>query len=96
MANFERKSAIHLNQPYVNPFVRRRRPPRWLRFSSTVDGQRSVTRSVEKAAPVASEFDWIPSPCSDGYRQFEELWVSGEGYVAEGLPVSHGHGLHGD
>ena len=35
-------------------------------------------------------------PDSDGYRQFKELWVSGEGYVAEGLPVSHGHGLHGD
>ena len=84
------------NRPYVNPFVRGRRPPRWLRFSSTVGGQRPVTRSVEKAAPVAGEFDWIPLPCSDGYRQFEELWVSGEGYVAEGLPVSHGHGLHGD
>ena len=106
MADFERKSAIHFyrrvssfrshNKPYVNPFVRGRRPPRWLRFSSTVGGQRPVTRSVEKAAPVASEFDWIPSPCSDGYRQFKELWVSGEGYVAEGLPVSHGHGLHGD
>ena len=49
-----------------------------------------------KPAPVASEFDWIPSPRSDGYRQFKELWVSGEGYVAEGLPVSRGHGLHGD
>ena len=56
------------NQPYVNPFVRGRRPPWWLRFSSTVDGQLSVTRSVGKPAPVASEFDWIPSPRSDGFR----------------------------
>ena len=36
------------NQPYVNPFVRGRRPPRWLRISSTVGGQRPVTRIVEK------------------------------------------------
>ena len=55
------------NMSYVNPFVRGRRPPWWLRFSSTVGGQRSVTRSVEKAAPVARDFDWIPSPCSDGF-----------------------------
>ena len=58
------------NKPYVNPFVRGRRPPWWFRFSSTVGGQRPVTRSVEKAAPVASEFDWIPSPYSDGFRSF--------------------------
>ena len=56
------------NKPYVNPFVRGRRLPRWLRFSSTVGGPRPVTRSVGKAAPVASEFDWIPSHCSDGFR----------------------------
>ena len=31
-------------------------------------GQLSVTRSVGKPAPVASEFDWIPSPCSDDFR----------------------------
>ena len=70
------------NQPYVNPFVRELRPPRWLRFSSTVGGQRPVTRSVEKAAPVASEFDWIPSPCSDGYRQFAcDSWCTTSGPV---------------
>ena len=49
-------------------FVRGLRPPRWLRISSTVDGQRPVTRIVGKPAPVAREFDWIPSPCSDGFR----------------------------
>ena len=55
------------NMPYVNPFVRGLRLPRWLRFSSTVGGQRPVTRFVEKAAPVARDFDCIPSPCSDGF-----------------------------
>ena len=67
------------NQPYVNPFVRGRRPPRWLRFSSTVGGQRPVTRSVEKAAPVASESDWIPSPYSDGFR-----FIARHGWCASG------------
>ena len=33
-----------------------------------VCGQWRVTRSVGKAAPLASDFDWIPSPCSDGFR----------------------------
>ena len=56
------------NKPYVNPFVRGLRPPWWLRFSSTVDGQQPITRFVEKPAPVASEFEWIPLPCSDGFR----------------------------
>ena len=56
------------NMRYVNPFVRGRRPPRWLRFSSTVGGPRPVTRIVGKPAPVASEFDWIPSPYGDGFR----------------------------
>ena len=56
------------NKAYVNPFVRGRRPPWWLRFSSTVGGQRLVTRIVGNPAPVASEFDWIPSPFSDGFR----------------------------
>ena len=45
----------------VVAFVRGRRPPRWLRFSSTVGGPRPVTRIVEKADPVASDFDWIPT-----------------------------------
>ena len=48
--------------PYVNPFVRGRRLPWWLRFSSTVGGPRTVTRIVGKPAPVASDFDWVPSP----------------------------------
>ena len=56
------------NKPYVNPFVRGMRPPRWLRFSSTVGVQRPVTRSVGNPAQVASDFDWISSPCSDGFR----------------------------
>ena len=67
------------NQPYVNPFVRGRRPPWWLRFSSTVGGQWPVTRIVEKPAPVASEFDWIPSPCSDGFR-----FIARHGWCASG------------
>ena len=54
--------------PYVNSFVRGLRLPRWLRFSSTVDCQRSVTRSVRKPARVASESDRISSYCSDGFR----------------------------
>ena len=62
---------------YVNPFVRGLRLPRWLRFSSTVDGQRPVTRSVGKPAQVASEFDWIPSPCSDGFRFGVQLLAGG-------------------
>ena len=31
-------------------------------------GQRPVTRIVGNPAPVAREFDWIPSPRSDGFR----------------------------
>ena len=50
------------NSSYVNPFVRGLRTPWWLRFSSTVDDQRPITRTVGKPAPVASDFDWIPSP----------------------------------
>ena len=46
---------------YVNPFVRGQRPPRWLRFSSTVGGQRPVTGIVGKPAPAASESDRISS-----------------------------------
>ena len=56
------------NQPYVNPFVRGLRSPRWLRISSTVDGPRPVTGIVGKPAPVASGFDRIPSRYSDGFR----------------------------
>ena len=53
---------------YVNQFVRGLPPPRWLRISSTVDGLRPVTGIVGKPAPVARDFDWISSPCSDGFR----------------------------
>ena len=53
---------------YVNPFVRELRSPRWLRISSTVDGPRPVTGIVGNPALVASDFNWIPSPCSDGFR----------------------------
>ena len=56
------------NARYVNPFVRGLLPPRWLRISSTVEGQRPITGTVGKAAPVASDSDWIPSPYSDGFR----------------------------
>ena len=66
-AGVSRAGSSH-NKPYVNPFVRGLRPPWWLRFSSTVDGQQPITRFVEKPAPVASEFEWIPLPCSDGFR----------------------------
>ena len=56
------------NQPYVNPFVRGRRPPARLRKSSIVKAPGLITRIVVNPAPVASEFDWIPSPYSDGFR----------------------------
>ena len=56
------------NSRYVNPFVRGLRSLRWLRISSTVGRRRPITRIVGKPAPVASYFDWIPSPCSDGFR----------------------------
>ena len=56
------------NKPYVNPFVRGLQSPARLRISSTVSGPRPVTRIVENPAPLASDFDWIPSPCSDGFR----------------------------
>ena len=61
-------STFAQNGRYVNPFVRGTPTPTGLRFSSTVGGPRPVTRIVGKPAPVASEFDWIPSPCSDGFR----------------------------
>ena len=50
------------NPSYVNPFVRGLQSPARLRISSTVGGQRPVTRTVGKPAPVASSFDWIASP----------------------------------
>ena len=53
---------VRTNVRYVNPFVRGLRPPRWLRFSSTVDGQRPITRFVGKQDPVASDFEAISSP----------------------------------
>ena len=67
------------NKPYVNLFVRGLRLSWWLRFSSTVSGPRPVTRIVEKAAPVASEFDWILSPYSDGFR-----FIARDGWCACG------------
>ena len=45
------------NGSYVNPFVQGLRLPRWLRFSSTVSGPRPVTRTFEKATPVAIGFE---------------------------------------
>ena len=56
------------NRPYVNPFVRGLAAPARLRKSSIVKAPGLITRTVVKPAPVASEFDWIPSPCSDGFR----------------------------
>ena len=56
------------NKPYVNPFVRELAAPARLRKSSIVKVPGLITRIVVKPAPVASEFDWIPSPYSDGFR----------------------------
>ena len=56
------------NSSYVNPFVRGVLESGRLRISSTVGGPRPVTIIVVKPAPVASDFDWIPSPYSDGFR----------------------------
>ena len=55
---------------YVNHSVRGWCRPAPLRKSSTVVGQRPITRFVGKAALVASETEWIPLQRGDGYRQF--------------------------
>ena len=56
------------NKRYVNQFVQGLPAPAWLRFSSTVDGKRPITRSVGKAAPVASGSDRVSSSYSDDVR----------------------------
>ena len=66
-AGVSRAGSSH-NKPYVNPFVRGLAAPARLRKSSIVKAPGLITRIVVKPTPVASEFDWIPSPCSDGFR----------------------------
>ena len=72
------------NRRYVNQFMRGLRPPRWLRFSSTVDPPGRIAVFVGKQDPVASDFAAISSPWE---RQFSSssLQPAGEAFVGLSL-----------
>ena len=56
------------NMSYVNPFVQGLWSAPQMRFSSTVDRRRPITKVFVKRRPVVSESDCVSSPHSDGFR----------------------------